>query len=70
MGIFLQPLLDDSSPRVSVFIAVVPVVALVHLVTTFKCPACRKPFSTGAGSGIQLTNKRCVHCGLMLGETA
>lgn len=68
VGIFAEPLLGDASPRVSVFIAVLPVVFLVRLITSFECPACRKPFSTGGGTGVHLTNKRCVSCGLTLGE--
>ncbi len=67
VGIFAQPLLGDGSPRVSVLIAVVPVAILVRLITSFECPDCRKPFSTGGGTGVHLTNKRCVHCGLTLG---
>ena len=68
VGIFAEPLLGDASGRVSVFIAVLPVVFLVRLITSFERPDCRKPFSTGGGTGVHLTNKRCVSCGLKLGE--
>ena len=67
VGILAQPLLGDSSSRVSVLIAVVPVAILVRLITSFECTDCRKPFSAGGGTGVHLTNKRCVRCGLTLG---
>lgn len=56
-----------GSSNVGMFACVIPIAILVRLIIAFECPECRKPFSSGGGTGTHLTNKRCVHCGLVLG---
>lgn len=49
-------------------VVVVPIVVSIMFLLSFECPGCGRSFSKSDGRGVQLTNKRCMGCGLGVGE--
>lgn len=56
-----------DAPRYGMVVVVFIVVPVI-LLLAFECPGCGRSFSKSDGRGIQLTNKRCMGCGLGVGE--